>query len=64
MTRAHTTDPVWTWHCDRCGRTSGDLSYGQSELPNYAAMRARGWFIAEKFGDLCPDCNTSDGGAA
>lgn len=56
MTRAHTKQPVWTWQCDRCGATSGDLAYNQKDLPTPDEMRARGWFIAEKWGDLCSRC--------
>ena len=56
MTRSHTKHPVWTWFCDRCGATSGDLAYQQSLLPSPAAMRERGWFIAERWGDLCSRC--------
>ena len=35
---------------------SGDLATDQGGLPDISAMRARGWFIAPKHGDLCPDC--------
>lgn len=56
MTRGHAKRPVWTWHCDRCGATSGDLAYQQSLLPSPAVMRERGWFIADRWGDLCSRC--------
>ncbi|WP_435298520.1 hypothetical protein [Timonella sp. A28] len=56
MTRGHTNQPVWTWHCDRCGNTSGDLAYSQQHLPTPDQMRAKGWHIAEKWGDLCSRC--------
>jgi hypothetical protein len=56
MTRAHTTRPVWTWKCDECGFETGDLSCQQYGLPSPDVMRARGWFIADMFGDKCPAC--------
>lgn len=57
MTRAHTTKPVWTWQCDRCGASSQDLAFAQSALPSPDSMRERGWYIAPKWGDLCTFCN-------
>ena len=41
MTRAHFKRPVWTWFCDRCGKTGGDLakSLWQSMIDNAEAMR-------------------------
>jgi len=56
MSRTYTKAPVWTWACDRCGRTSGDLAHNQSSLPSPDDMRLRGWFIAEVYGDLCSRC--------
>ena len=56
MTRAHFKRPVWTWLCDRCGKTSGDLATEHQDLPTPEQMRARGWFIAEMWGDRCPEC--------
>ena len=56
MTRAHFKRPVWTWSCDRCGKTSGDLATEQRGLPTPEQMRRRGWFIAETWGDRCPEC--------
>lgn len=56
MTRAYTTTPIWTWKCDRCGRESTDLAREQQRLPTLEEMRDRGWHIAEKWGDLCPNC--------
>lgn len=56
MTRAYVKRPVWAWHCDRCGVTSGDLAYNQQYLPTPDEMRERGWYIAEKWGDLCARC--------
>lgn len=61
MTRAHIRRPVWTWFCDLCGRTSGDLANEQSDLPSPDDMRARGWFIAETWGDRCPTCQMKEG---
>lgn len=58
MTRTYTSMPVWTWRCDQCGREYGlarDQS-GPGGLPTPDEMRARGWFIAKNFGDLCPPC--------
>ncbi|ACV09793.1 hypothetical protein [Jonesia denitrificans] len=57
MTRAHVKRPVWAWHCDRCGVASGDFAYNQQYLPTPDEMRARGWYIAEKWGDLCAHCS-------
>lgn len=56
MTRAHVKFPVWSWHCDRCGATSGDLARHQGHLPSPDEMRRRGWFIADTYGDLCSRC--------
>ncbi len=55
MTRMLTTDPVWVWACDRCGRESY-LARSQHGLPSPEQMRQIGWYIAPRFGDLCPDC--------
>ena len=57
MTRSFTMRPAWTWYCDRCQTSSGDLAWEQGELPSTEAMRERGWHIAPTFGDLCPDCH-------
>ncbi len=56
MTRTHTRSPVWTWKCDSCGYEALPLARVQAGLPSRAAMESRGWFIAEKWGDKCPDC--------
>lgn len=56
MTRTHTAQPIWTWSCDRCSATSGDLAHLQSGLPPPDEMRERGWFIADTWGDLCSRC--------
>jgi hypothetical protein len=56
MTRAFTDSPIWTWKCDRCGRSSGDLATHQSQLPDPDEMRRRGWYIADVYGDLCSRC--------
>lgn len=55
MTRTYTRNPVWTWVCDECDREEF-LARSQSELPTMEEMQVRGWFIAETFGDLCPQC--------
>lgn len=57
VTRGYAPARVWTWHCDFCPHTSGDLAYHQWQLPKPDEMRAKGWFIAELFGDKCPNCN-------
>ena len=56
MTRAIIPRPVWTWYCDDCGASSGDLTLSQHELPTPDEMNARGWRIADRWGDKCPDC--------
>ena len=56
MTRAYFKRPVWTWFCDRCGKTSGDLATEHQGIPTPEQMRRRGWFIAETWGDRCPEC--------
>lgn len=56
MTRTHTSSPVWTWKCDSCGLEALPLARVQSDLPSKSMMELRGWFIAEKWGDKCPDC--------
>jgi hypothetical protein len=55
MTRTFTKNPVWTWECDSCG-FEAELARDQSGLPDFDQMRAKGWWIAEKFGDQCPSC--------
>lgn len=64
MTRGHVASPVWAWHCDECGRAFGPLCWNQGELPTPDDMRARGWFIAELYGDLCPSCVAERGPAS
>jgi len=60
VTRTHTSSPVWTWKCDECGYEAW-LERNQGDLPTPNEMREHGWFIAEKFGDLCPMCNAIKG---
>lgn len=55
MTRTYTARPVWTWRCDECGHEER-IAREQSLLPTPAAMREVGWFIADLFGDKCPEC--------
>lgn len=55
MTRTYTAKPVWTWRCDECGHEER-IAREQSLLPTPAEMRQVGWFIAERWGDLCPEC--------
>lgn len=55
MTRTWAKLPVWVWQCDSCGAES-DFAPRQTALPLPNEMRERGWFIAEKWGDKCPDC--------
>jgi len=64
MTRTHYAEPVWTWLCDRCGRSSGDFATWQGGLPGISVMRSRGWRIAKLFGDLCPDCAAQESGGS
>lgn len=64
MTRAHYAEPVWTWLCDRCGRSSGDFATSQGGLPTIGEMRSRGWHIAKLHGDLCPSCNNTGSGGS
>lgn len=64
MTRTYTSKPVWTWKCDECGREH-ELAREQSGprgLATMDEMRERGWFIAEKFGDMCPPCVAANEG--
>jgi len=56
VTRQHTRRPVWAWYCDLCGRRGDEIAWEQSELPSGDEMRARGWFIAQTWGDKCPQC--------
>lgn len=69
MTRAFTKRPVWTWVCDKCGREQllAREQSGSMGLPSPDEMCERGWFIAQKFGDLCPLCvldQSADSGEA
>lgn len=64
MTRTYTKRPAWTWQCDECG-SEAFLAREQSGpfgLPTIEQMRDEGWYIAEKFGDLCPRCHTKKTG--
>ena len=56
MTRTPTSSPVWAWQCDHC-KTFGPIATSQSALPKPDEMRALGWYIADRWGDLCPNCN-------
>lgn len=56
MSREYVRKPVWTWYCDQCGRSSGELAWQQSRLSSLETMRAAGWYIAQIHGDRCPDC--------
>lgn len=57
MTRTYSKEPVWTWYCDICGRTSGDLAWNQAGLPTIKEMRERGWRVPEGAGDdVCVTC--------
>jgi hypothetical protein len=49
--------------CDRCGREHKEIARAQGDLPHPDAMRARGWFIAEIYGDLCDSCVLETGGS-
>lgn len=53
--RVWTKKPVWTWKCDHCGREA-HLAISQLSLPSPDEMRNAGWYIALKFGDMCPEC--------
>lgn len=55
MTRRGTKEPIWTWACDECNREF-DIGRTQGDLPALDEMRERGWFIAEQWGDKCPEC--------
>lgn len=63
MTRTHTQRPIWVWKCDSCGKEQG-LATEQNHLPGAEVMRAAGWFIAEQWGDKCPECVKGRGNAA
>lgn len=51
-------DKRWVMRCDRY--TDGKRCPTQSEpfvqQPPLASFAALGWFIAEKWGDICPTC--------
>ena len=49
MTRAYFKRPVWTWFCDRCGKTGGDLATEQRDLPTPEQMRRRRLLIAKPY---------------
>lgn len=57
MTRTHVKRPVWVWRCDECSRTDHRLEFESSQLPTPEQMTREGWFIANLWGDKCPDCN-------
>ena len=61
MTRKHTERPVWCWACDSCGREFPIYELVQGLLPTPDQMRAAGWFVAEKWGDKCPECVEKEG---
>lgn len=62
MTRRYSKNPVWCWACDTCEREFPIYERSQGLLPTYEQMRVAGWFIAEKFGDKCPECREKEGG--
>jgi len=56
MTRRHVsdTDTRWVMACDvpRC-RTWSETFTAQPPLEEF---RDRGWFVAKRYGDICPAC--------
>ena len=56
MTRRHSNNPVWCWACDSCEREFPIYEASQGLLPTKEQMQTAGWFVAEKWGDKCPEC--------
>lgn len=56
MTRSWISDKDqrWVMRCDVVGCTT--ISEPFDRQPDLALFAQRGWFIAEKFGDMCPKC--------
>lgn len=56
MTRewVSTTDQRWVMACDQIGCRTRSEPF--PEQPNLALFQARGWFVAQPWGDICPAC--------
>lgn len=56
MTREWTNerDRDWVMRCDESGCTTTSEPF--SKQPDLELFMDRGWFIAKKFGDVCPAC--------
>lgn len=50
-------DQRWVMLCDQAGCTTRSEPFpAGGTQPDLDIFRERGWFVAEKFGDLCPAC--------
>lgn len=54
MTRSWDEDEQWRMYCDERG--CGTRSEQFPTQPPLELFAERGWFIAKKFGDVCPAC--------
>jgi hypothetical protein len=56
-TEGHSSTWLWHWVCDRIGcKTQDPTTTLKRGLPSPEDMQARGWFVAQKWGDRCPAC--------
>lgn len=57
MTRQWSTanGPDWVMVCDELGCTTKSEVFPKRQ-PELELFQERGWFIAAKFGDICPAC--------
>lgn len=58
------TDHRWVMLCDTNGCTTRSEPFPAGAQPDLEIFRKRGWFIAKKFGDMCPECLERTGTAA
>lgn len=48
------TRPAWVMVCDQKGCTTTSEEFPTQ--PDLEIFAGRGWFIAQKYGDICPAC--------
>jgi hypothetical protein len=49
-------DDRWIMICDQLGCTTRSEPFPPGRQPQLSIFADRGWFIARKFGDICPAC--------
>lgn len=50
------SDQRWVMLCDQLECTTRSEPFPEGHQPDLSLFAERGWFIAKKFGDTCPQC--------